>query len=90
MRKKKSLVSLADLIHDPRKHIGKATKQDHALAISDGGKTVAYVVGAQTFERLEGRALRKFLQSRMKGPTLSNEEVFRRVEETIRRHEKNS
>jgi len=54
------------------------------LAVADNGEILGYFVRAEEYERLTRRAFRRFLQSRLKGPTIAHDEVFRRIEKRLR------
>jgi hypothetical protein len=56
-----------------------------SVAIRDQAKIIGYFVPCDIDEIKSGPALRRFLSSRMKGPTISHEEVQAQVRRYVKR-----
>jgi PHD/YefM family antitoxin component YafN of YafNO toxin-antitoxin module len=68
-----------------KKYVARVKTNSAPIAVLDDGEPVGFFVGAEEFEKLQDKALRTFLKSRMKGATISHEEAFERIERKLRR-----
>jgi hypothetical protein len=81
--KKPHVVAVDDFPERMRREARKSGARE-PLAVADNGEILGYFVTADEYERLTRRAFRRFLQSRLKGPTIAHDEVFRRIEKRLR------
>lgn len=82
-------VSFEDFQTELDAHLQGNGNDTGPIAVLRGGKLMGVFLKPEEFEDLSGKALRRFLQSRMKeGPSIPHKTVMAQVRKRIRRHQR--
>ena len=84
--KVENLVSARKLRKNLNKYLDAASAGQGPVAVSNGSKVMGYLIGPDEYEAVRGKAIRKLLKERMKGPTVTHEDVRKAMQKIVQRH----
>lgn len=79
----KNLVSADEFRGNWDRFLRRAKQGRGPIAVTENEQVVGVFMGAADYEAMAGRQVKKLLQERMKGPTISHEEAMARLDETV-------
>jgi len=79
-----NLVPVAQFRKDLEKYINAIQQGGGPVAVTQDSEVVGFFISREEYETMFATAVRELLSSRMKGPTVSQEEARARVRATLR------
>lgn len=81
--KNKNLVSAREFRRNLDKYLTAAQDGEGPVAVLNGATVMGYLIGPEEYELVRGKAIRKLLKERMKGPTISHEQVRNDIQKIV-------